>query len=287
MYKLIYLLILQKMVLFFYKLDLGSVSMGSKYCNIDIEKVKNNFINEQENIIKVFLCNVTLEEIVSEMKGVLRKFNDNFGEASKEYSEFINITSEELCDFIERKSLTESEKNRTFVELYELFERSLKIILEYIHYQKTEIIFHKGKEIKGDILNEIIKDSNSIETVLKKYIDINVNKIMYGKSIEYTVNFICEKTGFDMSDKDKEAIKALSVIRNCIVHNKGFINEEEVKKAQALFAEGTKGNFTIKLNDSIIKGTIRGYRSTIVKLCNYLNEKYQNNIDDCKKNIEE
>lgn len=248
--------------------------MGSRYCKLDIEEVKNDFILEQENIIKVLLCNARLEEIVSGMKDVLKNFKDDFGDVSAEYSDVINVSNEELCNFIEKKSLTKSELNRTYVELYELFERNLKLILEYIHYQKTEIVFNKSKQIDGNIVNEIIKDPSSIEQIIKKYIDENVNKIIYGKSIEYTINFICKKSKVEINKDTKEKLVGLSTIRNCIVHNKGIVTRKDFNKAKLLFEDGFEEKFEETFEADVTHYTIKWsssiYKDTITAICNAL-----------------
>lgn len=250
--------------------------MGSKYCKINIDKVKDDFILEQENIIKVLVCNLRLEEIVSGMQGVLRNFKEDFGEVAKSYSDVIDITTEEICDFIEQKSLTRSEINRTFVELYELFERNIKLILEYVHYHKTEIIFHKDKKIDGDIFHKIIKDNSLVEKTTKKYIDDNVNKLIYSKNIEYVLNFICEKSKITkIDDRSKEVIGCFSILRNCIIHNKGFIDKNEFKKVKSIFAEGSKGDFTVDIQHETVLWALRLYKSAIVSICDQLKEKYE------------
>lgn len=239
------------------------------YCKIDIEQVKNDFISEQENIIKVLLCNLRLEEIASQMKEVFKNFKDDFGDDSHKYSDKINIKNEDLCNFIENKSLTKSELNRTFTELYELFERTIKLILEYIHYKKPEIIFNKSKQIEGNILNEIIKDNSKIERIMKRYIEDNVNKIMYSKNIKEIMEFVYKHLKVDKGNNFNEALVCFSTIRNSIVHNKGIITEKDFNKAKKIFEKKEfVEDFELSMTDKAIKVSSEVYTSIILNVCN-------------------
>lgn len=243
--------------------------MLSKYYNQEIDNIRSSFEKSYEDSIKILLCNIKLENALSKFNSIISSLKDDKLDEVELFSDIKNVTNDDLCKFIEDSSFMRLQKNKCFIEIYEDFEKTLKAIVEYIHYKKPNLTFNKNNDkINGSVITSILENDKGLENIITINISNNVNKIVYGRNIVEIIEFISRYSKVKIDENTKKGLLIASNTRNVIVHNKGNLEKEDVEKLAKLIGNGFNKNYKkVSMTSSSIKVNLDKFITIIDDIC--------------------
>lgn len=246
--------------------------MLSEYYNKDISEIKNKFRMNYEESIKILLCNLKLENTIAKFNNVIVSLKEDESDKIKLFSDITNVKNDELCEFINNKSLACSQRNKCFIELYEEFTDCLSDIVEYIHYKKPQIVFNiQNKKFDGSTIYSILEDKDNLTNIIKGHINESVNKYAYNKSTMKVLDFIYSHIGIELSDSNKQSIQIANNVRNILVHNKGDVTERDWEKLLSIVDDKKVNRISkIEIQEEAIKRFLNVYIFVINQICDNL-----------------
>jgi hypothetical protein len=144
------------------------------------------------------------------------------------------------------------------VHAHGLFEHYLSHLLKSIFIARPEMLGKSKNVSYGDVLESY----PSMDVLLEKMIEKELRELFY-KSWQDLLNALREKYGFKhlSGTRDEKTIE-LSLIRNCLVHNRGIADtrlEEESKGAY-------KGGIQIPVDMNVVGAAINNFRKLAAEI---------------------
>jgi hypothetical protein len=149
---------------------------------------------------------------------------------------------------------------------YGLFEFYLMKILKE-RFQIHPKLLSGNKTLTSNDLIEAI----SREELLDKFIDLEVRDLLY-LPINGSLTRMRHKLGFKKLNSDSDSqIRKISLIRNCLAHNGGYVNEKLANEYPTEFKLNDRLTLSIKIVDEVIH-SLRKFAYEIDKIFESINK---------------